>query len=352
MKYGETFVLDILTHKKKKQIKRRENKMNETNFLSANNGIQDAILPEFADISKEKERIAYSLAKQMTLKMTVLSHDYIEDSIVEDKLNVRILIPQDLIRNIEHIFGCVFDKQGNVVLKKREDFNKIKAAFSEFSEMLTMEQVSEIIYSFETKLKDLSRSGVLDFDEQDCEYTATESVFYAFPMVATLEEGGVIRDFLCWADSIHINETISRLFREASLNIREPYTAQKVMGISKILPLMGKYEVPSSMFLLIKGVINTYGPIEQKKKEYKTYLATDKTGLIKIGRSSDVKEREKTLRTGNATLKIIAYSPLDIENELHKRFEDKHVRGEWFKLSKEEITNIVKEQGAEWVSLH
>lgn len=324
--------------------------MNDTNSF-VNNGTQNTILPEIAELSKEKERIAHSLAKQMALKMAVLSHDYIEDSIIEDKLNVRILIPQDLIRNIEHVFGCVFDKHGNVVLKKREDFNKIKAAFSEFSEMLTMEQVSEIIYSFETKLKNLSRSGVLDFDEQDCEFTATESIFYAFPMVAILEEkDGVIRDFLCWADSIHINDTISRLFREASLNIREPYTAKEVMGISTILPLMGRYEVSSSMFLLIKGVINMCGPIEQKKKKYKTYLAIDQTGLVKIGKSSNIKEREKTLRTGNTTLKIIAYFPLDIENELHKRFEDKHVRGEWFKLSKEEITNIIKEQGAEWVS--
>jgi len=82
---------------------------------------------------------------------------------------------------------------------------------------------------------------------------------------------------------------------------------------------------------------------EKIKKNFATYLMTDNSGLIKIGKSLDVLKRVKDFRNGNSTISLIAYLKNDIESELHNRFRVFNVKGEWFNLSPDQILDLISE---------
>lgn len=78
-------------------------------------------------------------------------------------------------------------------------------------------------------------------------------------------------------------------------------------------------------------------------KESKTYIIKDlNTNLYKIGRSKNPKVREKTLQSEKPTYKIVKVFDEDIEGLLHNNYAQFRVRGEWFDLSKVQITYICK----------
>jgi hypothetical protein len=77
-------------------------------------------------------------------------------------------------------------------------------------------------------------------------------------------------------------------------------------------------------------------------KEQKTYLMHDSnTGLTKIGKSFEPKIREKTLQSEKPTIQLLHIFDSDIESNLHKKFNHKRVRGEWFELTRKEIDSII-----------
>lgn len=69
-----------------------------------------------------------------------------------------------------------------------------------------------------------------------------------------------------------------------------------------------------------------------RNKTVKTYFFKNPiTGLIKIGRTIDVKTRKQSVQCGaGIELFVIAVIEGDIENELHKQFADYREHGEWF----------------------
>ena len=76
-------------------------------------------------------------------------------------------------------------------------------------------------------------------------------------------------------------------------------------------------------------------------RKQKTYIALDhNTGFYKIGKSKNPALREKTLQAEKPTIEVIAVLKKDIEKKLHTRFASKRIRGEWFKLTKEEVNSI------------
>ena len=79
-------------------------------------------------------------------------------------------------------------------------------------------------------------------------------------------------------------------------------------------------------------------PVEKTK----TYLMLDaNTGYTKIGRSKDPKARERTLQSEKPSITLFAICDDLVESEIHKYYEKKRVRGEWFDLSDEDIENIM-----------
>jgi hypothetical protein len=67
-------------------------------------------------------------------------------------------------------------------------------------------------------------------------------------------------------------------------------------------------------------------------------------GPIKIGRARDVFQRLNQLQTGSPEeleiLAVLAGAAVDLEKHLHQRFANSHLRGEWFKPSRELLALI------------
>lgn len=97
-----------------------------------------------------------------------------------------------------------------------------------------------------------------------------------------------------------------------------------------------------SMEDLLSIFLNMEKPDINEKEKIKTYIMSDATGLFKIGRSTDIQRRLLTLKIGNPTIRLKFYINGDFEKELHNKFTSKHIIGEWFALSDEDL-NYIKE---------
>ena len=73
----------------------------------------------------------------------------------------------------------------------------------------------------------------------------------------------------------------------------------------------------------------------------KTYILKDNnTGFYKIGKSTNPKDRERTLQSEKPTIKMIKEFKTDIESKLHKKYSEHRVRGEWFDLNNIQLKYI------------
>lgn len=76
------------------------------------------------------------------------------------------------------------------------------------------------------------------------------------------------------------------------------------------------------------------------------YIATDVAvpGLLKIGYSRTPKLRERTLQAEKPTINIVSTFPgsLSQEAKIHEVLSVDRVRGEWFRVTPEHATTIVK----------
>lgn len=78
-------------------------------------------------------------------------------------------------------------------------------------------------------------------------------------------------------------------------------------------------------------------------RKYKTYLMrNNRNGYIKIGRSVKPQFREKTLQSEEPDIELLAVTDRDCEKQLHKKYKDKRVRGEWFDLSEDDIKYLTE----------
>ena len=69
-------------------------------------------------------------------------------------------------------------------------------------------------------------------------------------------------------------------------------------------------------------------------------------GFYKIGITSNVVKRVETLQMGNPfIIKIIMFRPMihakRVEHELHRRYAGYNVSGEWFRLTDNEVSEII-----------
>jgi len=104
-------------------------------------------------------------------------------------------------------------------------------------------------------------------------------------------------------------------------------------------------------YLVYSGILDKFIELEkninersaQKVLDMKTYLLKDtRTNLYKIGRSCYPFYREKTLQSDYPLIEIVCFSDMNIESILHKKYELKRIRGEWFNLSNKDVFDIKK----------
>lgn len=73
-----------------------------------------------------------------------------------------------------------------------------------------------------------------------------------------------------------------------------------------------------------------------------TYILLDtKSGIYKIGRTSNFMARFSAIKSSNIYIEALYVLNKDIESELHEIFKYRRLDGEWFSLSKEDLMLIV-----------
>ena len=77
------------------------------------------------------------------------------------------------------------------------------------------------------------------------------------------------------------------------------------------------------------------------------YLIKNSLGQVKIGVSENPERRKKSLQTGSPhKLTIVATRKsshaTQLEEALHNRWEEYHMRGEWFDIPKDELNALVQ----------
>jgi hypothetical protein len=81
-----------------------------------------------------------------------------------------------------------------------------------------------------------------------------------------------------------------------------------------------------------------------EKDSYIYLMKNTRNGYTKIGISKNPKHREKTLQSEEPEIDLIwkkeIPNAIGREIELHKKYSDKRIRGEWFDLTEQDIQNI------------
>lgn len=145
--------------------------------------------------------------------------------------------------------------------------------------------------------------------------------------------------------------------------LKQSYYSLKCLDLRKLREVMGKYYecefkddelnewIAFGVFLhgeiaLMEAFCRASAGLKNvssKRVTQKTYLMTDKkTGFTKIGTSANPLVLERTLQSENPSISLIAISEKNIKKFLHKQYADKRVRGEWFALADDDISNLLK----------
>lgn len=75
---------------------------------------------------------------------------------------------------------------------------------------------------------------------------------------------------------------------------------------------------------------------------WQTYFVSAGHGMVKIGRSTDVESRLRSLQTANPDrLELLGTIDGDHEADLHRRFRDRHAGGEWFRLGEDDVVRLL-----------
>lgn len=106
--------------------------------------------------------------------------------------------------------------------------------------------------------------------------------------------------------------------------------------------LVNKYNnLQSDLYELKDSQIKEYTYTTNTSRKTKTYLLKDKnTGLYKIGKSVNPLNREKTLQGEKPTYELLKVWDDNIERELHDKYKNQRVRGEWFELNSIQVRYI------------
>lgn len=147
----------------------------------------------------------------------------------------------------------------------------------------------------------------------------------------SLSKTALIRNIF---SNIESNKIRHKVFSEIHTDkIKEIYRLQNEIDELKEFIDMQKEEINE----LTKEKIS----VKQKIIDKKTYIIKDcNTNLYKIGCSIDPLKREKTLQSEKPNIKIIKIFENYIEKELHIKYNDFRVRGEWFNLNNIQINYI------------
>lgn len=132
----------------------------------------------------------------------------------------------------------------------------------------------------------------------------------------------------------------------------------KLICVIELLQLLYGVDVENIVELLLKETIvfeevvvyrdfYSCGTVKESRRSIKggqvSYIMFDElNGLYKLGVSNNPKYRERTLQSDKPSVVLIHTFNGNYEKQMHRTYNDKRVRGEWFKLSSADVEYLKK----------
>lgn len=122
----------------------------------------------------------------------------------------------------------------------------------------------------------------------------------------------------------------------------DPRMTLKTIKLLRLFIEKSDKEFVYEMYYVLPTILSGIILDNYSSKKFQTYLMKDSnTGYTKIGKAINPKFRERTLQSEKPSISLFAVYDNLIEFELHKKFESKRIRGEWFNLCEEDIKLIL-----------
>jgi len=236
-------------------------------------------------------------------------------------------IPEDIFLVFGEVAKCLKDDKGTVICKDAKVYQYIKNFFLNEKRIVYKKyweydkSLLEALYYL--KKNNILKEEITDNIIESCKNEIMKAV--SFPIVSCNNQPTLY----CFK-----NKNLETAFNKVFSYIKKEY-AQEVFGFCQICSIsFNKIYNGSTVLDFIISL-----RAKNKEKQY-TYLMKDASGFYKIGVSKDVTKRENTIRVGNASIETICKTEGNIEKMLHLKYADRHIRGEWFNLTKEQVKEI------------
>ena len=97
-------------------------------------------------------------------------------------------------------------------------------------------------------------------------------------------------------------------------------------------------------------IVESVLPQDRRNRQFVYVIENMDNGAIKVGVAQDPEKRLAQLQTGNVSELCLVYqsyvcsNAFNIESLVHQHFEDKHIRGEWYSASKDDVIQYLEQQ--------
>ena len=245
-----------------------------------------------------------------------------------------------IVKTCASYLGC----EKHYETKDEETFSIVCNFWKRYDNIITDGECWELSNLLVDKISELEDSGLINLNGDRIGEISSEIAFSLMTQIFSLKDdrGNVIDGFGISKPNIE-NIVESSITKMAT----SKYNTDFVFGHCLLICMTPAYR-SSSDFSKLKAIIQCMRTKPDEEVKNSTYLATDSTGFVKIGRSSDFIEREQTLKIGNPTFNMLAVIGSDIETSLHKQYKSKNVTGEWFSLSIDDIRSILSSHKIVW----
>jgi len=146
--------------------------------------------------------------------------------------------------------------------------------------------------------------------------------------------------------SVLCDEYLSRWIGDRELLRREQEAhVLSINGVDGILDHIDDYDervaVRAMCIAKERSDANQKEPKPKPDPSYVYIMRNERNGMIKIGKSKDPHQREKTLQSEEPETTMLTFTlvfnAVAAERWLHSRYDDHRVRGEWFALPDAEL---------------
>tara|TARA_R100001443_G_scaffold48665_1_gene61053 strand:+ start:8511 stop:9557 length:1047 start_codon:yes stop_codon:yes gene_type:complete len=214
--------------------------------------------------------------------------------------------------------------------------NKIKKIFSTKYDLNSFRHFEEnIIHQYESKDKKINNIMVPILYSK---YGWQNNLYYYISIMdfLNIDFNNIGGNFNGCRQNNSVKNIIDFFKEELSIDVKKN-------SLEKSILLLKSYLESKKCVDNLQAFSSNFFHKKKPKPKQKCYIMKDKnTGLYKIGKSNNPKNREKTLQAEKPTIKLIKTFNKDYELYLHEKYKEQRARGEWFNLSKLQVNYICR----------